>query len=673
MYQIRDPVTFRSQQLDLREYEILLAIEPDRSLGQVFDALVTSGRMGGEDEQEFFEFVTALHAAGLLNLPVSDHAALYRRHRLRRFARLRQTALGGFLFWQIPLWNPDVFLSRTAFVARALYSRVMLVIWAALLTIATVVAAGRWSELIVPPDDLLGFENLPLLWAALVGLKVFHEFGHAYGCKRFGGHVPEMGVTLILFTPCAYVDASGSWSFPFKWQRLVVCLGGVYVESYLAAIAVLVWAATDPGPLHALAYKVVFLASVTTLLFNLNPLMRYDGYYVASDFLEIPNLRARAARCVASHAKRLLLGIRDENIESGRRLNAILCAYGAASTIYRATLLFSIAALIARRVPMVGFALGATYVIKSLVSGGTRIARYVTSSREAMPVRLRAATVCSALLVVGPLLLLSIPLPSRVTAPAWIGAEHECIVRADTPGFVTAIRATAGEAVLSGQTLIELRNDEVDETANEAQSRWLAAEQRALALLAREPSRAKQEQSRATAAATEAEQADARRAALHVAAPIGGRLASCLTPNDDGRFMQTGEQIGVVLSGAPRVRVMLTAQEFAACRIRQGERAEFRADSDAGRAYPARVIRIQPTASRKIQPDSPFAEHGGPVALNPHTGQTAQPYIELELELVDAAELPYQATGRVRLIARPTSFATLAYRGALRIWNTTEN
>ena len=156
---------------------------------------------------------------------------------------------------------------------------------------APALRAPRRATGFSPRSNLLAH----LLYAALVGIKAIHEFGHAYVCRKFGGEVHVMGVLLMIFTPVPYVDTSSSWGFRNRWQRVAVGSAGMIAEVFVAALATFVWAKSGPGLVHSLCYNVMFVASVSTVIFNANPLLRFDGYYILSDLLEIPNLSQRSS------------------------------------------------------------------------------------------------------------------------------------------------------------------------------------------------------------------------------------------------------------------------------------------------------------------------------------------------------------------------------------------
>lgn len=180
-----------------------------------------------------------------------------------------------------------------------LFSWLGLILWLLLIGAGLYFVVGNLDELIHQSTDILAPDNLVLLYLSIILIKICHEFGHAFACKRFGrlsgtgGQVHLMGVMFLVFIPLPYVDASSAWVFRKKWHRAVVGMAGVIVEMAGAAVAAIVWANTSTGTLHIIAYNVMFVASVSTLIFNANPLLRFDGYYVLSDLLEIPNLSRR--------------------------------------------------------------------------------------------------------------------------------------------------------------------------------------------------------------------------------------------------------------------------------------------------------------------------------------------------------------------------------------------
>ncbi|MDO8630843.1 MAG: efflux RND transporter periplasmic adaptor subunit, partial [Phycisphaerales bacterium] len=598
-YVVRDPMTFQSQRLDAGDYAVLAAIRADRSLSDTFADLVARGTLDHEEEDRFYQFVVLLHRLGFLRLPIADDKAIYRRYQLRRKSAAKQKLM-SFLFLRVPILNPNAFLDRTIHLARFLFSRAFFVFWLMLVAAAICIGASRWDALRQPFDGVLLARNLPLLWLTLVGLKVFHEFGHAYACKHYGGHVPEMGAYFILFTPCAYMDATACWGFTRKRERLIVCLGGMYIESIFASIAVFVWALTDPSIVNSIAYNVIFLASVVTILFNINPLMRYDGYYILSDLTEIPNLRSRADQHILAVAKRLLLGLKRPVEPGTRRLRTILLAYGIAAFLYRLTLLISIAVVLAAKVFLLGLVFAVAYLGMSVLGALRRLMRYLWHAEETGPVRVRAVTLGVLLLVIIPTLLVIVHIPSSVHAAGIVAAEREVVLRARTPGFLQTVAAQRGERVSAGDPIAELTNDAALEALAEHTARVRSSELRRDALRVVDPVKALQEESEGRAQQAALTQSQEKLAELTVRSGLDGQLLNAVTDSQIGRYYREGDPLGLVASGPWLVRAVVTDEQLARMAARVGDSVTFQAAATSRRALAGRVTRIAPAGSRTV-------------------------------------------------------------------------
>ncbi|MBU0639836.1 MAG: biotin/lipoyl-binding protein [Planctomycetes bacterium] len=669
-YIIRDPITFQSHRLEPEDYQVLVSIEPDRTLGETFTALVEQGFLDADGEESFYHFVFTLHRLGFLNLPVSDGSLLYKRYRARRHARRKQKLL-GFLFLQIPLINPDAFLDRTLPAVRWIYSRAFFVVWLLLIGAAGVVAATRWTEITQPVHGLLATRNLVLMWFTLIALKVCHEFGHAFACKHYGGHVPEMGIYLIAFTPCAYVDATAAWGFQQKWHRLHVSLAGVYVESVIAAVAVFVWAATGPSLLNAIAYNVMFLASVVTLLFNINPLMRYDGYYVAGDLLEVPNLRQRSTQYVLGFVKRLFLGVPRSEVPASRRLGLTLLMFGLSATAYRTLVLLAIATVLALKFSLVGLALAGFFLGAMVIGIVRRLVTYLWYAQETAPVRFRAVTISALLLIVLPTLAAIVPLPARVRAAGSVVAADEVVVHAAGPGFVRWVAVERGQDVHPGDLLLELDNMALAEEIARAQSALEASEIRRRAFQATSPAQAQQEAEHIRFHEAALTHALEERDRLRITTPFAGRVADGLRNSDSGRYVKAGEAVVALISGDWQVRTVLTAEQFAAADPTLGDRAEFRTAGNADATLVGMISRISPAGSRRMDLVQLTHLAGGDVVVKPGTAEATQPYFHLTITLLDEPELELRPglRGMVLLPADSEPAALRIYRSVKRFIN----
>ena len=359
-YILHDPITFSNHMFSLEDYQILMALVPGRSLSETFAHLVHTESLEEDDRLAYYNFILRLHGTSLLQLPITNARMLFERHREKQAAK-KQGLLRMLLYYKIPLIDPDAFLDRTQWIFGRLFSKAGLVFWMGLMALTLWKCWGQFGAMVGETGTLLELANVPVLYVALVILKVIHEFGHAYACKKFGGEVPEMGMVFIVGAPCAYVDASASWKFGSRWQRIIVGFGGMFVESIVAAVFALVWVSTQPGFLHDIAVNVLVLASLVTVLFNINPLMRFDGYYIFGDLVGLPNLASRSTRFIRTRLKWLLLGLEVQGQELDHSERALYWIYGILASLYRIFLAFSIYMMLITRWPMGGAILGVVF------------------------------------------------------------------------------------------------------------------------------------------------------------------------------------------------------------------------------------------------------------------------------------------------------------------------
>lgn len=665
-YVIRDPLTFRSHRLDAADYDAFVRLNETTPLGDVFAQWAAAHGADDAQEQPFYQFVLTLHRLGFLHLPISDDRQLYRRYAARRDAAARGR-LTRLLFCRIPLFNPDAFLQRTLFVGRILFSRPMFIAWAVLMSAAAYIACTTDALTSAPLAALWTTANLPAIWITLIVLKLFHEFGHAYACRVHGAHVPEMGAYLILGTPCAYVDASASWGIPCRRQRIVICLAGMYVESFFAALAVLVCAAADSPLVNALALNVVLLAGTMTVVFNINPLMRYDGYYILSDLLSIPNLRQRAFAFVKRLAARSLLGVSAPLPLVSRRDAAILTLFGASTAVYRVMLLGGIAALLAWRLGFLGLFLAACFVGGALIGVLRGAARYLWLADETQPVRRRAVAVSLLLFVGLPAAAALLPLPGAVYASGVLRREREAVIRNDVPGFARFDAAAATDGVRRGEVLFALENEDVELAVIEAATRLDQALIRYNAALATNPVDARQQAERIASLRAALSYQQSRAAALNIAAPFDGKIVAADIRDIDGRFCPIGTAFVTLVDGDWQVRTLLSQAEFDEARPQTGDAVEFRPAGRPAMICRGSVLRVEPAGRRRIDLSALTSTAGGDIPVDPSRGEAGEPYFEvvIRIEHADPRILRYNMTGRVRFPARPAPLARQLYRRLL--------
>ena len=362
---------------------------------------------------------------------------------------------------RLPLLFPDACFRRVIPWLAWLYSRPAFVAWCLLVAIAGYCVTTEWDRFIASSHRVLVPANWLWLGLCWLGLKGLHEASHGVVCRKYGGRVREMGVVLILFAPIAYVDVTSSWRFRSKWQRIFTAAAGMYAELLIAAVAALVWSHTDRGWLNQLCFNIVTMASVTTVLFNANPLMRFDGYYILSDLTGIPNLYTSGQQFLRHCGSRYLLGIRDSLPAWSLASGVFIRGYALAAFCWRiivcAGLLIAASALFhGAGIVLAAFGV-ATWLIAPVLRFGRRALR-AGPTRRPNWFRL-AAVLTSATMVAAALAGAS--WPAAVHAPAFVEYAPLTVIRAASNGFVEEIFVSGGQSVKEGQVLAVLQNREL--------------------------------------------------------------------------------------------------------------------------------------------------------------------------------------------------------------------
>jgi putative peptide zinc metalloprotease protein len=307
-YLIEDPVKTKFHRVGIAEYQFMSLLDGKTSIS---DALHTTAAT--LSDQAFTQTEAAaickwLVDSGLAHTQESSQSGrlLASAHESERASLLRQL---NPMYIRVPLVQPDRFLDALAPSLGWIHGPIGWALASVLAVVASSQLLIHWDRFAATTDTILSPNRW--LWLALcwIVLKVIHETSHGLVCKRYGGSVREFGVIFVLFAPLAFVDVTSSWRFSSKWHRIHTALAGMYIEFLCASVAAIVWSQTGPGPLNDAAFNLIVMASITTVVFNANPLMRFDGYYVLSDFLELPNLYSNGQQFVNYLGRRYLVGI----------------------------------------------------------------------------------------------------------------------------------------------------------------------------------------------------------------------------------------------------------------------------------------------------------------------------------------------------------------------------
>ncbi|MDP1612396.1 MAG: efflux RND transporter periplasmic adaptor subunit [Sulfuritalea sp.] len=645
-----------------------------RTLREIWD--IACNRLGDEvpTQDEVIKLLSDLHRADVLqsDAPPDLHELQQRR---KKHVRMRwKQYIGNPLSLRIPLFDPDRMLDRLLPLIKPVLGWYAAIAWLLVVGWALVLIGMHWTELsgdVV--DRVFSVENLLLIWFVFPLIKAMHEFGHAIATKVDGGEVHEMGIMLLVLMPIPYVDASGATAFRDKKSRMLVGGAGMLVEIFIAALAVFAWVHLEPGVERAIAYNIILVAGVSTLLFNANPLLRYDGYYILSDYLEIPNLAQRSNEYLGYLVNRHLFGVEGGNspvVASGE--SGWFVSYAIGSFLYRMFMMVSIALLVASQFFFVGVILAVWAFATMLVIPAVKKLHYLFASPRLDTHRKRALVSSGIIVLLVVVIFGWLPAPSSTRAEGVIWAPEEAQVRSTVDCFIARVVAKPGQQVRRGDVLIECEDPELAARTRvlQAQLDELEARYNASIIAKRVQAGMINEQKAHMVAALEL--AYKRQAELELRSPSDGVFVMADVQNAPGKFTQRGEVLAYVSnSAASNVRVVVAqaAENLVSKRTRK---VEIRPSGAIGNPFQARIKREVPAATDELPSMTLSLQGGGKIGLDPSKqgdGKALEKLFVLDLDSISGAPANYIG-GRiyVRFEHQPEPLARQWYRDVRRIF-----
>ncbi len=632
---------------------IIGLMDGQRTLEQIWEIAVN--RLGDEvpTQDEVVKLLSDLHRADVLlsNAPPDLHE-LQKRHRKHERMRLKQY-IGNPLSLRIPLFDPDRLLDRLLPFVKPLFGWGGAVMWLLALGTALVLGAMHWQALSEGAiDQIFSVENLLLIWFVFPLIKLLHEFGHAFAIKIDGGEVHEMGIMLLVLMPIPYVEASSATAFRDKRSRMRVGAAGMLVELFVAALAMFAWVHLEPGTARAIAYNIIMVAGISTVLFNANPLLRFDGYYILSDFLEIPNLGQRANDYLGYLTNRYLFGVEGGNAPDatpGERRWFV--GFGVGSFIYRMFMMVSISLLVASQFFFIGVILAMWAVATMLLLPLGKKLQYLFSGPRLESHRRRA--LASTGLIVGLVVLLlgALPAPSSTRAEGVIWAPEEAQVRSTVDGFISKVVAKPGQRVRRGDVLIECEDPELQARTRVLQAQLDELEAKYNVSLGTKRVQADLINEQKAQLLSALELAHQRQAELLVRSSADGLFVMSDVLNAPGKFTQRGEVLAYVSDhAAKRVRVVVAqAEEGIVSTL--SRKVEIRPAGDIGKPIPAQIAREVPAATDELPSMTLSLQGGGKIGIDPakaNEGKALERLFVLDLDITEGAPVSFIG-GRVHV------------------------
>jgi putative peptide zinc metalloprotease protein len=648
-YLLQDQSSGRHHRVDEIAFQFIGRMDGQRSTDEIWHSLLNQLGERTPTQDETIEILCQLSDNDLLQCEITPNVAELFRRRFEK-DRKRRLAMLNPLAFKVPLLDPDKLLERLTSLARVLFRPATLVLWLLVMVLALLSAGSNWETIAAYAKvHMLTPRFLLLLWLCYPFIKAIHELGHGLAVKAWGGEVRETGISLLLLVPVPFVDASAASAFPEKHRRAVVGAAGIMVELFLAALALFVWSGVEDGLVRQIAFVVMVVGGVSTVLFNGNPLLRFDGYFVLSDVLDVPNLGPRANAYIGYLTQRYVLKVEGAvSPVTARGEPALLFGYALAAFGYR----WFVAGLIVFWCGSYSFWLGmlgaALVLVTMVIKPVGRAIEFLRKAPQLARNRSRSYAVGGAAAAAVLIALFVIPVPFATVAQGVVWLPEQARVRAETGGFVVEVLAADGQTVRPGDALVLLSDPEL--IAREAASRARVAALEIEYTQAMGADTPKSQSLKEELAAQRADLVEMQRRlrSLQVTAKVGGTLVMPRPQDLPGSYVSKGTVLAHVLVPED-ISVKVVVPQADAGVIRSGtEEVEVALSDRRDELVPAKLTGEVPAAT-DILPTAALGDRaGGPVPTDPADKEgtrTLEPVFLFDVRL--AAKQVERVGGRV--------------------------
>ncbi len=466
---LKDPVSLKYYRFEDEEYAILAMLDGQASADDIIAAFQRKYAPQRLSLGALHRLLGMLHRSALIISSAPGQGKQLSKRKNENDQQQRWAAVSNILSIRFKGFDPDWILTYLNDLFGWVFSLpgMCAAFGLALFAITVVMTDFEHVQRRLPGmDQFFAAENWIYLALTLTVTKVLHELGHGLACKRFGGECHEMGVMFLVLTPCLYCNVSDSWMLPSKWKRAAIAAAGMYVEMIVASIATILWWYSQPGLFNSLCLNVMVVCSITTFLFNINPLLRYDGYYILSDLLEIPNLRQKASTILNRKLQAWFLGMPEPHDPFlPKKWQGLFALYSVAAGLYRWLIAFSIFWVLYNLLEPYGLKVLGQMIAGAALFSLLGLPLYKAAQFFLTPGRLRkvktlrlAGTLAVVAAVIAGVLL--IPLPHWVTCTLHVQPRGAAAAYVDAPGELREVYVKPGDTVNEGDRLVSL--DSVD-------------------------------------------------------------------------------------------------------------------------------------------------------------------------------------------------------------------
>lgn len=641
---VHDPSSNQFYRLNPVAYEFVALLDGNRTVDEVWQLALANHGDDAPTQHEAIQLISQLYSSNLLSVDDSPEVdQLLRRGSERRAKFIQQQAI-GLMYFKMRLFNPDRILNALEPIMRPVLNLGGFIAWAIFVIAVGVMLIPHADALKNGVDATITSTNWGWLVGVFIVTKLWHELGHGILCKRFGGNVPEFGVMLLVLFPSPFVDASACWTFQSKWKRMAVGAGGMIFELFLAGIAAIIWLNTPDGLLRQIAYNAMFTASVSTVLFNANPLMRFDGYYILSDLLEIPNLQQRSTAMLKYFFEKYVYRIRDASPPSSVRDEQVwLTLYGILSFAYRIFVFFSITLYLLGKMFAIGVFLAIWSAAAWFFIPTFGFVHWLATNAKLGDHRVRAVLTSLAMIVTAVVAIGVIPAPDRRRGEGVIESIHKSGVYSRVDAFVEQVHKRPGEWVRKDEPIVTMFSKQLDARLDLVEALLLEAETRERQAIARNPAEAQIAKDRVDTLRKQRGVLREKKTRLIVRAPHDGVIVSGDPMMFMGALVKEGKPIcELVDSKSIRVTAAMSQDEalWLYERPREDYVVEMRLVSDVGHVFNGGNVRVIDAGQRRLAHQSLSYLGGGSIETEQSRespGLAKSPQFEVQIDpLLDA-------------------------------------
>ncbi|MEQ1635606.1 MAG: HlyD family efflux transporter periplasmic adaptor subunit [Methylococcales bacterium] len=634
---VEDKSSGKHHRFNAAAFQFIGLLDGVRSVEQVWQLVNENMVESAPTQNEVIALLGQLHQADLLQSDTAiDTDEFFQRQTRHNNQQIKQT-VSNPLSLRLPLWDPEQFLVKHLSKVSWIFHWTTALLWLLLITLASFLTAMHWQELSyqVQVNTFTPY-NLILLFILYPLIKGLHELGHAFATKIAGGEVHEMGINLLLLVPVPYVNVSSSAHFRSKFQRMLVSVAGISVELFLAALSLILWLNIEPGLVRDIAFNVLLIGGISSLFFNGNPLLKYDGYYILADALDIPNLYQRSNRYMGYLAQRYLFGLQQAVSPAyAPGESSWFVAYSVAAFIYRIWVFCLISLFVIDKYFVIGLILAFWLISVQFLLPLYRILHAIVTNETIKAKSWRVIGTGSLTIVFLGALIFLVPFPSYTNAQGVVWLPEHAQLRVDNPGFVEPLSAASNTSIQAGTEVVQLTDPFLETQVNILRAKINELEASYRAEKTKDLVKAQILREQIPAIHSELTQAEKKLLGMQVKSTQTGRLLIPDAEDLPGQYLKQGDLIGYVIDNSkPTVRAAVTQADIG--KLRNGILAvQVRLANQPDQVLAAKIIRETPEATEKLYSEALASNAGGQFILDPNKPEellTLEKFFQVDVE-----------------------------------------